>query len=138
MAIGLVTGLIPGPVQILLAVIGAIIFRANVPAAAFTTLYTNPITFVPLYLLAYKVGALVTGANANAVIVPPDISWSFAGLFEIIPQLLRWIASLGDTLIIGLVLQASVFAVIGYIATMLAWRCAVSYAWKARHKRKKA
>ena len=47
-AIGMVTGMIPGPVQMLVAGIIAVPLRANIPAAMFATLYTNPFTFVPL------------------------------------------------------------------------------------------
>ena len=50
MAIGLFSGLIPGPVQVLGAVGLSILFRAHFPLAAITTLYTNPVTIVPLYL----------------------------------------------------------------------------------------
>ncbi len=131
-AIGLVTGLIPGPVQMLLAAIIAIPLRANIPAAVFTTLYTNPLTFVPLYILAYHVGSLVTGENAPLTL-PPDLTWSFASLKSALPDLLSWIGSLGDTLLVGLAIQCTVFAVLGYALTMLAWRVVVTYAWRHRH-----
>jgi uncharacterized protein (DUF2062 family) len=130
-AIGLVTGMIPGPVQMLLATLIAIPLRANIPAAIFTTLYTNPFTFVPLYILAFNVGRLVTG-DAAAPALPREAEWSWAGLADYLPQLVRWIGSLGDTLLIGLAIQLTVFAVVGYFATMLAWRVAVGWAWRRR------
>jgi uncharacterized protein (DUF2062 family) len=132
-AVGLVTGLIPGPVQMLLAMVIAIPLRANVPAAAAATWYTNPFTFIPLYLLAYQIGQLVTGDSAPAAI-PPEMAWSFAGLVDAVPQLLTWMEAAGTTLLIGLGVQAALFAVGGYIATMLAWRVAVTWAWRNRAK----
>ena len=48
-AVGLFCGLIPGPFQMLGAAIGAVAFRVNLPLALLTTLYTNPLTIVPLY-----------------------------------------------------------------------------------------
>lgn len=134
-AIGLVTGLIPGPVQMLMAAIIAIPLRANIPAALFTTLYTNPLTFVPLYILAYNVGTLVTGDSAPLV-VPPDIGWSWAGLMLLIPNLYDWIKSMGDTLLIGLAIQCTVFAIGGYAFTMIAWRVVVTLAWRTRKERR--
>ena len=136
-AIGLVTGLIPGPVQMLCAALLAILLRANLPAAVFTTLYTNPLTFVPLYILAYNIGGLVTGGSAPLV-MPPDIGWNWAGITLLFPALVTWIASMGDTLLIGLAIQCTVFAVAGYALTMIVWRVIVTVAWRRRARRAKA
>jgi len=134
-AIGLVTGLIPGPVQMLLAAIIAIPLRANIPAAVFTTLYTNPFTFVPLYILAYNIGRLVTG-DAAPLVVPPDMGFSWESLKLLFPNLLAWIGSMGDTLLIGLAIQCTALAVAGYAATMVAWRLVVTWAWRTRFARR--
>ena len=134
-AIGLVTGLIPGPVQMLAAALIAIPLRANIPAAMFTTLYTNPLTFVPLYILAYNVGRLVTG-DATPLVIPPETGWSWEGLKLLFPNLITWIASMGDTLVVGLAIQCTAFAFGGYALTMLAWRLVVSRAWRTRHARR--
>ncbi len=131
-AIGLVTGLIPGPIRMLLAALIAIPLRANIPAAVFATLYTNPLTFVPLYLLAYQIGSLATG-NQGPAVLPPDIGFSLGGMWNAIPELFHWFVSLGDTLLIGLAIQASVTAVCGYIATLIIWRVAVTRMWRNRH-----
>src|SRR5258708_20241632 len=60
-AIGLFCGLIPGPVQMLGALLCAIPLRKNIPVALATTLYTNPLTTVPLYLPACGCGSLLFG-----------------------------------------------------------------------------
>jgi uncharacterized protein (DUF2062 family) len=132
-AIGLVTGLIPGPVQMLIAALVAIPLRANIPAAVFTTLYTNPFTFVPLYILAYNIGRLVTG-DGPAPHLPRDIEWTWSGLMDVMPELMRWTLSLGDTLLIGLAIQAAVFAIAGYFAIMVLWRVAVTVTWRRRSR----
>jgi uncharacterized protein len=135
-AIGLVTGLIPGPIQILLAALLAIPLRANIPAAAFATLYTNPLTFVPLYLLAYQVGRWVTGSTAPPPVIPAEVELRWGNLTSFVPEMFRWVLSLGDTLLIGLAIQSSVFALAGYVLTMLLWRTAVGWAWaRRRHVR---
>src|SRR5437773_2123506 len=55
-AIGLFAGLIPGPLQMLGALLLAIPLRKNIPVALVTTFYTNPFTIVPLYVIAYRYG----------------------------------------------------------------------------------
>ena len=57
-AIGLACGLIPGPLQMLGALLLAIPLKKNLPVALLLTLYTNPFTIVPLYVLAYGYGQL--------------------------------------------------------------------------------
>lgn len=130
-AIGLVTGMIPGPIQMLIGAIVCIPLRANIPACVFTTLYTNPFTFVPLYVLAYNIGRLATGDSAPFV-MPHDVSWSWAGMLRIFPDLLTWVGSMGNTLLVGLAIQLTVFAIAGYWFTMIAWRVIVTRAWKRR------
>lgn len=133
-AIGLVTGLLPGPVQILLAVLIAIPLRANVLAAAFATFYTNPLTFIPLYMLAYQVGGWVTGESAGAL-AAPTFEFTIASMWTAIPDLFRWMLSLGDTLLIGLAIQATLFAICGYFLTLIVWRIIVTRKWRTRHLR---
>ena len=133
-AIGLITGLLPGPVQILLAVLVAIPLRANVLAAAFATFYTNPFTFIPLYMLAYRIGGLVTGEHAGDLNVP-EFEFTFASIWTALPDMFRWILSLGDTLLIGLAIQATAFAICGYFLTLIVWRVVVTYRWRHRHSR---
>ena len=130
-AVGLLCGLIPGPLQMVVAALLAIFFRVNLPVAAFTTLYTNPFTIVPLYLLAYQIGILVIG-SANATVVPafPDLHWS-----DGFSQLWAWLILLGKPLLIGLPLLAVGLAIIGYVAVRLIWRLIVVIKWRRRHVR---
>src|SRR6266571_224948 len=51
-AIGMFSGLVPGPFQMLIAAILAVPLRVNLPVALATTLYTNPLTIGPLYVIA--------------------------------------------------------------------------------------
>ncbi|WP_232507516.1 DUF2062 domain-containing protein [Neisseria weixii] len=63
-AVGMFCGLMPGPTQMLSALIVAYFLRTNLPVAVFSTLYTNPITYMPLYYTAYKIGSLILGVEA--------------------------------------------------------------------------
>lgn len=63
-AVGMFCGLMPGPTQILTAFIIAYLLRINLPIAVLTTLYSNPITYLPLYFVAYKIGVFILGGDA--------------------------------------------------------------------------
>lgn len=132
-AIGLVTGLIPLPIQMLMGMIVAVLLRGNVPAAAFATLATNPLTFIPLYLLAYQMGAWITGSTAP-VAMPPDMHWDWEGIRNAIPQLYGWIEAAGSTLLVGLGLLAALLALGGYLLVMVSWRITVTLAWRNRRR----
>jgi uncharacterized protein len=128
-AIGMFCGLIPGPLQMIGAVLLAILFRVNLPVAAFTTLYTNPFTIVPLYLLAYEIGLSVIGAS-NGTVVPafPEMHWH-DGFY----QAWVWLTAMGKPLLIGLPLLAVGLAMIGYVSVRVVWRLFVMWKWHRRH-----
>ena len=57
--IGVLSAFFPLPGQMLLALIGALIFRANVPMALGLTWITNPLTTLPVFYAGYYVGAKI-------------------------------------------------------------------------------
>lgn len=136
LAAGLFAGLIPGPVQMLCAALLAVLLRVNLPVAVATTWYTNPVTIVPLYLVAYKLGAFVTGASAQAM---PDVVLSLGGgLSQWIPALLAWMAAMGKPFVVGLVLLAVLLAALGYVVALAGWRVYVVLAWRRRRRSRAA
>ena len=134
-AIGLFAGLIPGPFQMLGAALLAVPLKKNLPVALITTLYTNPLTIVPLYVLAYGYGRLLLGASGiDRVIVFFDWDWSdWIGSTR---ALLDWMISLGPPLALGLVALALTLAAVGYCVVLLAWRANVVMQWRARQRRR--
>jgi uncharacterized protein len=128
-AVGLFCGLIPGPVQVAGAIGLSLLWRANFPLAAITTLYTNPLTIVPLYLVAYEYGRLFFPGAPHAVSVMPP---SYTGIANYLPTLLAWMTELGKPLALGLVLLATTLAAIGFATVRLAWRCHVVASWRKR------
>ena len=131
-AAGMFCGLIPGPLQMLGAAICALIFRVNLPLALLTTLYTNPFTVVPLYLLAYQIGRVATGDGAGFV-EPP--AFEMTRFIEWTHAMQAWMIGVGKPLGIGLVLLASILAVAGYVLTKAAWRFWLIRAWRQRKAR---
>jgi len=136
-AIGLFAGLVPGPLQMLTALLLAIPLRKNLPVALLVTFYTNPFTIVPLYLLAYAYGRLILTENHDkGPLEPFHMDWvNFADSMR---ALAEWMLALGKPLAVGLVALACTLAVLGYIAVQLAWRAWVVAAWRARQRRRKA
>jgi uncharacterized protein len=123
-AIGLFAGLIPGPLQMLTALLLAIPFRRNIPVALVATLYTNPLTIVPIYMLAYGYGRLLL----------PGEHAPITGYFEMD---IEWVLALGKPLVVGLIALGLTLALVGYVATNLAWRAWAVSAWRARGRRRK-
>lgn len=135
-AVGLFCGLIPGPLQAAAALAGCLIFRANLPLAVVTTFYTNPLTIVPLYLLAYEYGSLFfpdaarLGDGAAAFALPAG-----AGVGGTLRALIDWMLELGPPLAVGLVLLASTLAAVGWAAVRVGWRLHAIRAWRRRARR---
>lgn len=129
-AVGLLAGLVPGPTQVLSATVLSAVLKVNLPVAVFMTLYTNPLTIVPLYIAAYQVGAWVTKSQNDGPPAPfsfADKPWS-----EWMPALWEWLLSMGKPLAVGLPLFALLLAVVGYFAVRGGWRLWVTHAWQKR------
>ena len=130
-AVGLFAGLIPGsnPVQFGAAALLAIGFRVHLPIAVIVTLYSNPLTILPLYWLAFTLGQWVLqtpdgGLPSFAISRDSAGAW-LAAAFE-------WLTTTGKPLLAGIPLLALLLAVIGYTVVRLAWRCHVTYSWRKR------
>lgn len=134
-AIGLFSGLVPGPLQMITAALLAVPLRVNLPIALATTLYTNPFTIGPLYILAYQIGKLIIGGDGG-VSAAPDFDWLHLGAW--LGQFIDWLLTMGRPLLLGLVALAIGLAVIGYGAVQLAWRLHVTLAWRRRARVRRA
>jgi len=115
-AVGVFFGLLIPVAQIPLAAVASVVLRANIPAAAASTLVTNPVTFAPVYYAAYHLGVWVTGANGSMhehVHNPPETDPD-AGLWQ-------RIADLGMPLIVGLAISATVAGLLCYALISFGW-----------------
>ncbi|MDH3320722.1 MAG: DUF2062 domain-containing protein [Betaproteobacteria bacterium] len=135
-AIGLFAGLVPGPLQMLTALALAIPLRRNLPVALLTTFYTNPLTIVPLYLLAYGYGSLLLGGgHARPRIEPFGMDWGH--FLDSMVRLADWTLALGKPLAVGLVALGLTLALLGYVAVQLGWRAYVILAWRSRRAKRR-
>ncbi|MDD2664864.1 MAG: DUF2062 domain-containing protein [Dechloromonas sp.] len=131
-AAGLACGLVPGPLQMLGAALCAVVFRVNLPLAMLVTLYTNPLTIVPLYLLAYQIGRRLLG-DTGGFVAPPDFDpLRFVAWTEAMQQ---WMLGAALPLGVGLVALGAGLALAGYLAVRAAWRAWLIAAWRRRKLR---
>ena len=131
--IGLFAGLVPGPLQLLTALLLSIPLRANILAAMATTLYTNPFTIVPLYLVAFAYGKVLLGHSGEGIHVEPfDMDWT--NLAASTRALVEWSLAMGKPLAVGLVALALTLAVAGAVAVRVAWRLYVVARWNRRRR----
>ncbi|MBI2307753.1 MAG: DUF2062 domain-containing protein [Rhodocyclales bacterium] len=129
-AAGLFCGLIPGPFQMLGAAVCCLVFRVNLPLALLTTLYTNPLTIVPLYIVAVTLGRFALGEGGGDFAAPP--AYDLHNPAAWMQAMSAWTYGLGKPLIVGLVLLAVLLATTGYFAVKAAWRWHLIRAWRRR------
>ena len=135
-AAGMFAGLVPGsnPVQFAVAAMLAVAFRVNLPVAVAVTLYTNPLTIGPLYVIAYWIGTVFVPGDGAPFSHPPGFDWSNLGAW--LRASFDWMLSLGKPLAVGLVVLAVGLAIAGYVVVQLAWRAQVVLAWRRRKARR--
>lgn len=127
-AVGMFCGLMPGPTQMMSALVVAYFLRTNLPVAVFTTLYTNPLTYMPLYYAAYRIGCLMLGIQPAAALEFP--SWDSGRFFS---EFGTWLIGAGKPLLFGVPVLGGCLALIGYFATLLLWRGRTVHLWNKRN-----
>ncbi len=132
-AVGLFSGLVPGPLQMLAAALLAVPLRVNLPVALVTTFYTNPFTIGPLYLLAYAYGRLLVGGEALTVHAP---AFDWLNLWAWLEAYAAWTLTLGRPLLVGLTALALTLAACGWVLVRIGWRLQVILAWRRRSARR--
>jgi hypothetical protein len=133
-AIGVFFGFLIPIGQIPLAAILAFVLRANVGAAAASTLVSNPLTFPPIYLAAYQIGAWLL-----AVPVEPaelrEVEQAAEALAEARPTWWERMSGIGAALAVGLALMALTGSLAAYFTVTLLWRAAVWLRMRRRARR---
>lgn len=136
-AAGLFCGLIPGPFQVGGALVWCVIAKVNLPIAFVTTLYTNPLSIVPLYVFAIAYGQLLLGEVGHVEMAPlPE--WDWSNMAASTHAYLDWGLGLGPALAVGLPATMVTFSAVGYVAVRLGWNLAIRLAVIRRRKRRLA
>jgi uncharacterized protein (DUF2062 family) len=116
-ALGLFAGILIPFAHSLIAATTAVLFRANVPVAVAATWSSNPATWMLIFPGAI---AISRGLGMNA-----DMH-QFMALLHHDAGLAAWghwlLSSAAPALMLGLLVEATVVAALGYAATVLFWR----------------
>ncbi|ACV26795.1 conserved hypothetical protein [Kangiella koreensis DSM 16069] len=123
-AVGLFCGFLPIPFQMVVAAALAIYFRVNLPISVVLCWITNPITIVPMFYFAYKVGAWILGVPPNDFSFELSFAWLQSELIHI------W-----KPFLLGCLICGGTLSLIGYHTISLLWRLHVVRAWRARQAR---
>jgi uncharacterized protein (DUF2062 family) len=129
LAIGVFCGMIPGPLQMIAAVALACLLRINLPMAIIGTFFSNPITIVPLYMLAYAIGQGLTG-NPQWTQLPPIPESDWTQIITSIQAWTDWMASLGAPWLLGMLVLSFGLLVTTYCVVQLLWRVCRSWSWR--------
>jgi uncharacterized protein (DUF2062 family) len=135
LAIGVFMGLLIPLAQIPISAFLAVLLRANLPIAITSTLISNPFTFAPLYYLAYRIGSFILGEKKDPAITPDSLSIQAEDLGEGLVQWTEKVSELGGPLILGLLILATIGAVIAYFGVMLLWRLQVQLRLRKKRRR---
>jgi hypothetical protein len=119
-AVGVFFGFMIPVLQILFAAFFAILLRGNLPVAAVATLVSNPFTYAPIGVLAYRTGSALLGEPIS----PAEERAIERGGEDmpLAPQ--SWserVAALGKPLIVGLAVFAVTGALFTWFAVSLVW-----------------
>ena len=96
-ALGVFFGLLIPVAQIPFSIAAAVRLRANIPAAAASTLVTNPVTFGPVYYAAYQLGSCVAAGD-----IPADASTNLTPKVPADASLWKGITTLGKPLLLAI------------------------------------
>jgi uncharacterized protein len=119
---GLAICFMPLPVHLPLATLVGVTWRINIPTIIATTLLVNPLTMVPIYYCAYRVGAAVTGAPVHRFGFRLSWDWLQHGLGPV------W-----KPFLIGCLVCAIVCGIIGWVILEYIWRRQVLHRRQVRH-----
>lgn len=135
-AAGMIGGLIPLPLQMLVAAILALIFRVNLPVAVATTWLSNPLTWPFIFVIAVAIGQPFAGEGRTQIVTEFHFDWGRQSLAEFIPAFWDWLLGLGWAFVIGDIMLAALLAVLGYFAVHLAWRLHLLAYLRRRERRR--
>lgn len=137
--IGVFCGFMLPGLQVVLAALLALVIRANLPVAAVSTLVSNPFTYAPIVVLAYRVGAMLLGETVDeAQAVALEAEALEADAVEVVARATGWVerfTAIGKPLLLGLFVCATIGGALAYLLTLLLWRLGVVLRMRHRQRR---
>lgn len=129
--VGVFFGLLIQLAQIPLSAIFAVILRANISVAAFSTLVSNPLTFPGIYYFAYKLGEHLLGTTSKLI----EITSVSDELMQESASVISVFLNTGKPVLLGLACFAIFFSIAGYFLTSLVWSIHTKLRWARRNRR---
>jgi uncharacterized protein (DUF2062 family) len=130
--LGVFFGFLIPVLQILGAAVFAVLLRANLPVAAAATLVSNPLTYAPIFVLAYRTGSALLGAS-----IEPDQAEALIEAVQAQDER-SWIdraKAVGKPLFLGLAVFAVVGGVSAWATVHVLWTLAVWLRRRGRRRR---
>ena len=126
---GFLVAFVPVPIHMLLIFPLAFALRLNLPVVVGALWITNPVTWVPFFYFAYRVGLLLTGDAAQ-----PAETVHFAADWQSVSVVLGqiWLPLCLGSLICGVVAGLT-----GYTLIDALWRLNIARRWRARTAQRK-
>ncbi len=120
-AIGLFSAWLPTLGQMVIAAVGAILFRGNLPISVVLVLITNPFTSPPMFYFAYKVGVWTLRMPTSL----DNLDFNLDGLLSVF-------GTIWQPFLLGCSMLSVISAVLGYAAVKIIWRASVLHSWRRR------
>ncbi len=120
-ALGLFMALLPIPGHTVLAGLAAVWLRVNLPVTLVAVFFTNPVTMVPVFLIAYRLGAGLLGLEPQPFQMDLSVEWLVSELWR------YW-----QPLFVGSLLLGGLCAAFGYLIVNVAWRAAITVKYRRR------
>jgi uncharacterized protein (DUF2062 family) len=124
-AVGMFCAFIPMPFQMLLAAMGAVLFRSNILVAVPMVWISNPLTMPPMFYFCYLVGAQILDSHIGGFEIELSFDWLLTGLVEI------WQPFLLGCLVVGAAASA-----LSFVLIRVMWRYHILGHIKNRKNRK--
>ena len=129
-ALGLFVGVIIPFMHMVIAAVLAIPLRANVAVAAAVTWVVNPFTIPPLYYAAYRIGSWELHYDSSLVSAQSAERFSSE-----LSRMLFWLHHASGPIAVGVLTIAASMAVMGYFASLFAWKLRAGNRWRRRHSK---
>jgi hypothetical protein len=123
-AIGVFFGFMIPVLQIALAAVVAVMLRANLPVAAVSTLVSNPLTYAPIFLLAYQTGSAILSEPYDEARAA-ELAAVGAGRPADAGGWRRQALDIGKPLFVGLAVFATIGAAVTWVTISVLWTLAV-------------
>lgn len=120
-AVGLFFAFIPVPFQMVLAAGIAILVHANLPISIALVWITNPLTMPAIFYVCYLVGAWIINAPAQKFEFHASWQW-----------ILDSLTTIGPAFLLGCLVCATFFSIIGFVGIHSIWRFSVAKEWNKR------